>query len=461
MISYDVAIIGGGPGGYTAAIRAAQLGGKVVLIEKDKLGGVCTNYGCIPSKTMLRLAEMTSNIKTAENFGLNVKYDIDIKKLLKRRNETINKLAKGIEILLKSNKVKIIFGEAYLKQDNAIVIKKGTEKEVIRAKNIIIATGSKPSIPKITINSEHVTNSEEFLSSNEIPDDIVIVGGGPEGIEFASMLSNLGCKITLVEMMERLLPTEDKEISQKIEKILKKNNVTIFTNKKVLEVVDQNNVTKVILNDGLSVNTKKVLISTGRRPNSDNIGLEKLNVKLDNGRIIVNKKMETSIKGIFAIGDVVGGRFAHEAMENGIVAAENAMGMNSSFNSIVPRCIYSIPEIACVGLTEEEAKNHDILIGRFNFKASGRAATIGNTEGFVKVIIEKKTQKILGVHIISDRASDMIGEATLAMQLTTNEIIKTVHPHPSLIEAIKEAVLDAYGMAINSFNRNKKYVSKV
>ncbi|MBI2542689.1 MAG: dihydrolipoyl dehydrogenase [Candidatus Aenigmarchaeota archaeon] len=463
MDTYDVVVIGGGPGGYTAAIRVAQLGGRIVLIEKNKLGGVCNNYGCIPSKTMLRLADIISSLKTAKNFGVNItKSDIDIKKLVKNRKDLIDKLASGVEILLKSNNVKIIFGEAYLKEDKSVVVKKeDSAKEVIRAKNIIIATGSRPSTHPIKINSKNVVNSEEFLTSEELPDDILIIGGGPEGIEFACMLSALGCKVSIVEMMDRLLPTEDREISHRMEKIVLDNHVKILTRTKVVEIKDDGNYTNTKFDNGSNLKTKKVLISIGRKPNSENLGLEQLNVKATNGKIIVNDKMETSIKGIYAIGDVTGGRFAHEAMENGIVAAENAMKLNSSMNQIIPRCIYSIPEVASVGLTEEEAKRkYNILVGTFNFKSSGRAMTMGDTNGFVKVIIEKKSRKFIGIHILADRASDMIGEALLAMKVTADDIIRTVHPHPTLVESIREAVLDAYGRAIHSLNQNKKHTPK-
>lgn len=462
---FDVAVIGGGPGGYTAAIRVAQLGGKVALIEKGKLGGVCNNYGCIPSKTMLRLAEIQSHATIAEQFGIKlVRSGINIKQVIENRTALLNKLANGIETLLKSNGIKIISGRAELKSRYEISVSKSDNSiDAIKSKNIIIATGTSGSKPSIFGNNQNVMNSEEFLSSYDIPEKIIIVGGGPEGVEFASMLSNFGCDVTIVEMLDRLLPQEDKEISAMMEKILEDNGVDVLTKTKVLEVKD-NGYTRVKVSNGNVLTTKKILIAIGRKPNTQNLGLENVGIKLNEfGRIIVNDKMETSIKGIYAIGDVIGGRYAHEAMQNGVVAAENAMKLVSSMkDQIIPRCVYTIPEVACVGLTEEEAKKkYNILVGKFHLKASGRAMTLGDTNGFVKVVIDKKTQKFLGVHIINERASDMIGEAVIAMKhLKAGDLINIIHPHPTLVESIKEAVLDAYGISIHSSNGKKKDSSK-
>lgn len=303
-------------------------------------------------------------------------------------------------------------------------------------------------------------NSEEFLSSNEMPQNIVIIGGGPEGVEFASMLSNFGCNVTIVEMLDRLLPQDDREISSRMEKILKDNGVKVLTGSKVIEVKDDGLMTKIKVANGKTIETDRVLISTGRKPNTQTIGLETIGIKTNElGRIVVNDKMETSVKGVYAIGDVAGSMYAHEAMENGIVAAENTMKLNSSMNGhIIPRCIYSIPEIACIGMAEDEArKRHSVLIGKFNLKASGRAMTLGDTDGFVKVIIDKKTKKFLGIHMLNERASDMIGEALLAMKyLKADDVINTIHPHPTLVESIRESVLDAYGISIHSLNSNNK-----
>ncbi len=463
---FDLAVIGGGPGGYTAAIRAAQLGGKVALIEKDKLGGVCNNYGCIPSKTMLRLAEIQANMKIAEQFGIKlIKSGIDIKQLIENRKSLLNKLSNGVEILLKANGVKIILGKAEIRSRHEISVSKiDNTVELIKSKNIIIATGSSGTKPKMFGDSKNVMNSEEFLSASDIPQNVLIIGGGPEGIEFACMLIHFGCDVTVVEMLDRLLPQEDRDISVRIEKILKDNGVKVLTNTKVVGVKDDGLSTKIKFSTGKSLEADKAIVSTGRRPNIQNIGLENNNVKINElGRVIINNKMETSVKGIYAVGDVVGSRYAHEAIENGIVAAENIMRLHSSMNGhIIPRCIYSIPEVACIGLTEEEAKKkHNVLIGKFYFKVSGRALTLGDSNGFVKVLIDKKTKKFLGIHMINERASDMIGEALLAMKyLKADDIINTIHPHPTLVESIKEATLNAYGLAIHTLNNNKRHSTK-
>lgn len=463
---FDVAVIGGGPGGYTAAIRATQLGGKVVLIEKNKLGGVCNNYGCIPSKTMLRLAEIQSNIKVAEQFGIRIiKSGFDVKQLVENRNALLDKLANGVEALLKSNGVRIIFGKALIKSRHEIqIFKSDSTIEAIKTRHIIIAAGTSGAKPKIFGDSKNIMNSEEFLSSNYIPEKVLIVGGGPEGVEFASMLSNFGCDVSIVEMLGRLLPQEDKEISSIAEKILQDSGVEVLTNMKVAEVRDDTLNTKVKFANGKSIDTEKIIICVGRNPNTQNLGIENVGVKVNEfGRIVVNDKMETSVKGIYAIGDITGGRYAHESMEHGIVAAENAMKLNSSMNGhIVPRCVYTIPEVACVGMTEDEAKKkYDVLVGKFYLKTSGRAMTLGGTTGLVKVVINKRTKRFLGIHIINERASDMVGEALLAMKyLKADDVINTIHPHPTLVESIKEAVLDAYGRAIHSINRNKKQSPK-
>lgn len=307
-------------------------------------------------------------------------------------------------------------------------------------------------------------NSEEFLTSDHIPEKIVIIGGGPEGAEFASMLSNFGCDVIIVEMLDRLLPMEDREVSSRIEKVLSENGVKVLTNMKVTEAKDGGTNTKIKFTNGKTIDAEKIIICTGREPNIHNLGLETIGIKLnETGRILVSNKMETSVRGIYAIGDVAGGRYAHEAMENGVVAAENIMKLHASMDSrIVPRCIYTIPEVACIGLTEDEARGkHKVLVGKFYLKASGRAMTLGSTEGFVKVIIEKKTGKFLGIHVINERASDMIGEALLAMKyLKAEDVINAIHPHPTLVESMKEAVLDAYGRSIHALNQNKIKSSK-
>ncbi len=463
---FDAVVIGGGPGGYVAAIRMAQLGGKVALVEKDRLGGVCNNYGCIPSKTMIKLAEIQSQVSLAQQFGINLtNQGVNQRQMLENRNALLSRLAKGVEALLKSNGVHIFYGEGRIKSKNEVSLHKGGKStETLKSRNIVIATGSSGIKPKIFSGSKNIISSEEYLSTAEVPKDVLIVGGGPEGIEFACLFSHFGCNVTVVEMLDRLLSFEDKDISARVEKILKYKGVKVFTNTKVAEINDDGNKVKVKLSNGKTLESSKVLVSTGRKPNIQNIGIESVGVKTDQlGKIVVNDKMETSVKGIYAIGDVAGGKVAHEALENGIVAAENIMKLNSTMKGrLIPYCIYAIPEIARIGMTEDDArKDNDVLVGKFYFKASGRAMTLGDSHGLVKVIINKKTKRFLGVHMINERASDMIGEAILAVKyLKADDIMNTLHPHPTLIEAFREAVMDAYGISLHSLNQNKKRTSK-
>lgn len=462
-MQFDVAVIGGGPGGYTAAIRAAQLGARVVLIEKAKLGGVCTNSGCIPSKTMIRLAEIKAGLNFAERFGITATMEIkDPAKLAKARNEIVTKLSSGINTLLNYNKVEVVFGNAQLKSAGEILVaKKGGAAETVAARKIIIATGSGGTLPQLFAKSKYVITGESFLLSDEWPKSALVIGGGPEGVEFASMFSGLGSHVVIAEQLERLLPREDSEVSTLLEAELKEKGVRVFTATTITELSDQESNVAVKLSNGEKIVVEKIVVCAGRKLNTFGIGLENLEVRLDSSsKIVVNARMETSAKGVYAIGDVAGGRYAHEAMEQGVVAAENAMGVRASMDGkIIPRCAYSIPEVASIGMAEDEArkeKGNDALVGRFYFRASGRAMTLGDTHGMVKVIIDKKTKKFLGIHMFADRASDMIGEAVLAMQyLDADKVINAIHPHPSLSEAIKEAALDAYGRPVNSLGRKK------
>ncbi|MBE0478300.1 dihydrolipoyl dehydrogenase [Candidatus Aerophobetes bacterium] len=458
--SADVAIIGGGPAGYVAAIRATQLGGKVILVEKDKLGGVCLNVGCIPTKALIRSCEIFSLIQRADEFGLKVENsEINLKKLMERKKRIVGRLVGGVEYLLKKNKVQWIKGEAKILNSSTIQVK-GDDEQEIKAKNIIIATGSYPSsIPLPGADEDVLINSTEALDIRNIPENLLIVGAGAIGVEFAYIYSILGSKVTIVEMLPRILPTEDAEVSEKLKEIMEKRKIKIFTQSTLASVKKEGeNYSGLIKTPGGKevIVLEKILVSIGRKPNSENLGLEKIGVETDEkGWIKVNSNMQTSTPNIYAAGDIVGGYLlAHVAYMEGEVAAENAMGEESKINyAAVPRFICSIPELAAVGLTEDEAKKKGfrVKVGRYPFMANGKAIVYGEREGMVKIVCDAKTKEILGVHILGPQATDLILEGVLAINLesTTQEIIDTVHPHPALGEAIREAALDAEGRALH------------
>jgi len=455
-----IAVIGGGPAGYVAAIRAAQLGGEVTLVEKEKLGGVCLNVGCIPTKAILRSCEILTFIKNAKEFGLEAgEARINLSQLMTRKKRIVARLVGGVDYLLKKNRIQVIKGEARFVDTSTLEIK-GEEEKAIKADKIIIATGSYPaSFPLDGIDREAVLTSTEALDIEEVPEEFLIIGAGAIGVEFAHIYSTLGSKVTLVEMLSQILPGEDEEISETLRKIMTKKGIDIFTSSTLQKVKKEGSRYKGIIKTPQGekeVFFDKILISIGRRPNSKNLNLEKVGVKTDEkGWIKVNSQMQTTTPNIFAAGDVIGGYLlAHVAYAEGEVASENAMGENSHINyRAVPRFICSMPEIASVGLTEKKAKEsgYNVKVGKFPFSANGKAIIHGEREGMVKIISDAETEEILGIHILGPEATDLILEGTLAInqESTLNEIIDTIHPHPTLGEAIKEAALDAQKRAIH------------
>ncbi len=466
--TYDLAVIGSGPGGYTAAIRGAQLGATTVLIEEKSIGGTCTNVGCVPTKTLLRLVKILSEVRRVEGSGLNFnKINVDYSKLMQRKNEIISNLSKGIELLLKNNGVRIISGRGNLTKDKRIeVYAKGIEKRNIRANNIIIGTGSEPAIPPIPgLDGKNIIFDEDASNIEQIPSELAIIGGGPEGVEFAYIYSILGSDVTVLEMMPTILPREDHEIARRLQLRMFKEMIKIETNAKVVSIKDSEK-KKIVCFEQQGVKkileVDKVLAMFGRIPRIKDLGLEVMGIKINNGKIEVNERMETNISGIYAIGDVTGGAYAHEAVEEGIVAAENACNYERKSVMdwrVIPRCFFTIPQAAAVGLTEKEAleKGHDLKIGKFYFAANAAAMTMGDTDGLVKFIIDDNSKKILGIHILGPDASELIAEATLLMKLNApfEQIIKTVHAHPTLSEAIKEAAMDVEGLSIHKFKKQK------
>lgn len=457
----DVVIIGGGPGGYVAAIKAAHLGLKAVLVEKDKLGGVCLNKGCIPTKALVSIAELLNHLQRAEEFGIQVKdYSFDFPAIMKRKDLITRRLSSGVEQLMKANRVRIVRGEGQIVEPGTVeVLDAEREKEVIKTKNIIIATGSSVmKLPLPGIDSEGVITSDEALSLSELPSRMLIIGGGVVGIEFAGIFRALGVEVTVVEMLPRILLPIDEEIARRLTQILKRKGIEILTDCKVKGIKKNNQNLEVLVStsDGeKKLETEKVLLAAGRVPELGNIDVRGLGIELDGKTIKVDEKMRTNIPGIYAVGDVVGKiMLAHVASREGIVAVENISGKEVLMDyKVVPNCVFSMPEVASVGLTEEEAKkeNNNIKISKFPFMANGKALGMGETEGMVKIIADGDTLELLGVHILGVHASDLIAEGTLAlsMEATAFEIVNTIHAHPTLAETIAEAAEGIIGKPIH------------
>jgi len=464
--NYDIAIIGAGPGGYVAAIRASQLGGKVVVIEEGELGGTCVNRGCIPTKTLLASAKLLNSVKKGNEFGINSgEVSLDFPTISKRKERIVKQLVSGIGQLFKSYGIELIKGKGRLTEkikDNLVeleVEKDDGSVEKVMAKKLIIATGSIPAqIPGIYIDKRDVITSDQALELEEIPSSLLIVGGGVIGVEFASIFNSLGSKVTIVELLPRIIPTEDGEISEELKKFLVRSGIEVNTGVKVKEIVSDNGKKKVVIETSQGRADKvaqKVLIATGRKPYTEGLGLEKAGIILEKGRILVNERMETNLPGIFAIGDVVGGvLLAHVASGEGIVASENALGNQSKIDyRVIPNCIYSLPEVASVGLSEERAKEmgYEVAAGRFPFLANARATIMGERVGLVKILADRKTDDILGVHIVGPDATELIAEASVAIKakVTTKDLERMIHGHPTLSEAIFEAAHDVHGEAID------------
>jgi len=457
----DLVIIGGGPGGYVAAIKAAHLGLKTVLIEKDKLGGVCLNRGCIPTKALVSTAELLNNLQRAGEFGIQVKdYSIDFPAIMKRKEMITRRLSSGVEQLMKANQVRVIRGEGQIIEPGTVEVTDiAGQKEVIKTKNIIIATGSKVMrLPIPGIDSEGVITSDEALSLSELPSRMLIIGGGVVGIEFAGIFKALGVEITVVEMLPRILLPIDEEISRRLTQLLKRKGIEILTDCKVKDIRKNNRNLEVLIstnNGEKKIETEKVLLAAGRVPELGNIDVQGLGIELDKGAIKVDEKMRTNIPGIYAVGDVVGKiMLAHVASREGIVAVENISGKEVLMDyKVVPNCVFSMPEVASVGLTEEEAReeNNNIKISKFPFMANGKALGMGEVEGMVKIIADADTSELLGFHILGVHASDLIAEGALglSMEATAFEIVNTIHAHPTLAEAIAEAAEGIIGKPIH------------
>ncbi|GCD81941.1 dihydrolipoyl dehydrogenase [Parageobacillus thermoglucosidasius] len=468
---YDLVILGGGTGGYVAAIRASQLGWKTAVVEKGKLGGTCLHAGCIPSKALLRSAEVYAQTKNSEAFGV-IAGDVrlDFAKVQARKSAIVEQLYKGVQHLMKKGKIDVYAGFGRILGPSifsplpgtiSVEMNDGTENEMLVPKNVIIATGSRPrTLPGLEIDGEFVITSDEALQMEALPSSIIIVGAGAIGIEWASMLNDFGVDVTVLEYADRILPTEDHDVSKEVEKLLKRRGITIVTGAKVLpETLEKGNgVTIKAEHNGeqKTFTAEKMLVSVGRQANIEGIGLENTDIVIENGVIQTNGFYQTNEPHIYAIGDVIGGlQLAHVAAHEGIAAVEHIAGQNPPpiDYTMIPKCVYSRPEVASVGLTEEEAKakGYDIKVGKFPFKAIGKALVFGETEGFVKIVADRKTNDLLGVHMVGPHVTDMISEAGLARVLdaTPWEVAHAIHPHPTLSEAMAEAALAVDGNAIH------------
>ncbi|UWM91983.1 dihydrolipoyl dehydrogenase [Streptococcus parauberis] len=457
---YDIVVVGGGPAGYYGAIRAAQLGGKVAIIEKSEFGGTCLNVGCIPTKTYLKNAEILDGIKIAAGRGINLastNYTIDMDKTVDFKNSVVKTLTGGVKGLLKSNKVTLFNGLGQVNPDKTVTI----GSETIKGRSIILATGSKVSRINIPgIDSKLVLTSDDILDLREMPKSLAVMGGGVVGIELGLVWASYGVDVTVVEMADRIIPAMDKDVSLELQKILAKKGMKIKTSVGVSEIVEENNQLILKLNNGEEIVAEKALLSIGRVPQMN--GLENLNLDMERNRIKVNEYQETSIPGIYAPGDVNGTKMlAHAAFRMGEVAAENAMRGNTRKVNLeyTPAAVYTHPEVAMVGLTEEDAraKYGDVLVGRNSFTGNGRAIASNEAQGFVKVIADAKFHEILGVHIVGPAAAEMINEAATIMEseLTVDELLLSIHGHPTFSEVMYEAFADVLGEAIHNPPKRK------
>ncbi|HBF2789649.1 TPA: dihydrolipoyl dehydrogenase [Clostridioides difficile] len=449
---YDVVVIGGGPGGYLSALKAALLGGRVALVEENILGGTCLNRGCIPTKTYIKTAEILEEIDQLSKRGVKVTVDKeqDIKKAIKYKNRVVKKLTAGVGGLLKSRDVDVFNLKASVKEEHKVILSDG---KVLDTENIIIATGSKVRILPIKgIESNLIITSTEALDLETVPEELVIIGGGVIGCEFAEIFNSRGSKVTIVEMEDRVIPRMDKELSESLKYSLSKKGVNVLTKKKVSEFKEEGNNILVCIEGEEPIKADLCLYAIGREANLS--GIEDLDIKIDKGSIVVNSKMETSIPSIYAVGDVTGGvMLAHAAFKMGEVAASNALGVNKEVDlGALPSCVYTIPEVASVGITEEDArKKYNVKVGKFNFAGNGRALASGQEQGYVKVVADAKYGEILGIHMFGCGVAELINHAASfkALEIPTDEASELIFGHPCTSEALMEALADVNGECLH------------
>jgi len=460
---YDVLVIGGGPGGYVAAIRASQLGLKVGLVEKERLGGICLNWGCIPTKALLRNAELAHILtKRAKDFGIS--YDnlrLDYKAAVKRSRRVSERLVKGVEFLMRKNKITVHRGTAKLLSPTDVRVRDAEGRNtVLKARNVILATGARPrSIPGVDIDGQRVVSYRQAIVQENLPASVIVIGAGPIGVEFAYVWHNYGVQVTILEMLPHLLPLEDEEVSIELEKAFRREGLRFHTNARVEHItLTDDGVQVEVQQEGktLALEAEQVLMAIGVRPNTENLGLEDIGVRVERGAIVIDEGMRTNVPGVYAIGDVTGKMpLAHVASAQGIVAAETIAGVETVVleYEMMPRAVYCQPQVASFGLTEKQARErgYEIRVGKFPFQANGKALGLGESRGFVKIIADAKYGEILGAHLIGPEVTELLPELTLARawELTPEEIARNVHAHPTLSETLMEAAHAWSGHAIH------------
>ncbi|MFL2598203.1 MAG: dihydrolipoyl dehydrogenase [Flavobacteriaceae bacterium] len=461
MTEYDIIILGSGPGGYVTAIRSSQLGFKTAIVEKESLGGVCLNWGCIPTKALLKSAQVFEYLKHSEDYGLKIKeYDKDFNAVVNRSRSVATGMSKGVHFLMKKNKIDVIEGHGKIMAGKKISVIQGEKTKEYQAKNIIIATGARSrELPSLPQDGKKVIGYRKAMTLDKQPKTLIVVGSGAIGIEFAYFYNAMGTEVTIVEYLDNIVPVEDIEISKQLERSFKKSGIKIMTGSEVTSVDTKGKGVKATIKTSKGeeiISAEIVLSAVGIKSNIENIGLEDVGIAVDSDKIMVNDFYQTNLPGYFAIGDVTKGQaLAHVASAEGILCVEKIAGhhVEPLDYGNIPGCTYCSPEIASVGLTEDQAKEKglEIKIGKFPFSASGKAQAGGNSDGFVKVIFDAKYGEWLGCHMIGTGVTDMIAEAVLGRKLETtgHEVLKAIHPHPTMSEAVMEAVADAYDEVIH------------
>jgi dihydrolipoamide dehydrogenase len=452
---YDLVIIGGGPAGYHAAIRAAQLGGRVCVVEKDdRLGGACLNRGCIPTKALVKSVDVLDSIKRSKDFGIEIEHwKVNFSMLMERKKGIVDSLTQGLAYLMKSYNIEVVHGSGEMVGSQEV----RAGERVFQSRNILIAPGSQPFFfPPFFPDGKQVISTTEALELTEVPASMLIAGGGYNGCEFAHIFSSLGCKVTIIEMMDTLLPGEDGEIVSSLVQLFRKKGIALHFGEKIEAVTKENGAVRCTLSGGGEIQGEKLLVCVGRKPNIDDVGLDRVGIKVEKGRIWTDGKMQTNIPSCYAAGDVVdGAMLAHVAFKEGLVAAENALGKSVTIDhGLISHCIFTHPEIASVGLNERAARDQfgdGITIGKFPFMANGKALCEREPTGFLKVIAKADNEEILGVHIIGAHASELIAAGTLAIakKARLKDISELIHPHPTLSELFMEASADGCGHAIH------------